>query len=173
MKNKIRLIKKRLRNGRLTDELTIKTVAWQSIDYLTAIELRNSNLNRPSGLALITAAPVQEELAIHLVATIEDKVVGTLFIEKTERENVGQIKQVAVSSEFRGRQIGQHLMAYAEKLASQQGYHEIVLNARESAWTFYEKLNYTSFGEQTFNGANLMQFYHKELPISSEEIDVA
>lgn len=173
MKNKIRRLKKRLQKGRFNNEIKMKVVAWQSAEYYSAIELRNNNLNHPSGLSLITSAPLQEEQAIHLVALIRGEVVGTLFLDVTERENVAQIKQVAVSPEHRGRKIGQHLMTYAENVAIQQGYQEIVLYARESAWTFYEKLNYVSFGEQASNGANIMQYYRKEIAITSDIVGVA
>lgn len=172
MKNKIRLLKKRLRKGRNND-LKLKMVPWHSPEYFAAIDLRNDNLNRPSGLNLITQAPAHEASAIHIVAMIKDEVVGTLFLEGTERDYVAQIKQVAVSPEHRGRKIGQHLMTYAENVAIQEGYQEIVLYARESAWLFYEKLNYHNFGEQASNGANLMQYYRKALGITSDNVEVA
>lgn len=172
MKNKIRLLKKRLRKGRNND-LKLKMVPWQSPEYFAAIKLRNDSLNRPSGLSLITSPPDQEEHAMHIVATIKGEVVGTLFLDGTERDYVAQIKQVAVSSEHRGRKIGQHLMTYAENIAIQHSYQEIVLYARESAWQFYEKLHYVNFGEQASNGANLMQYYRKELGISSDSVEVA
>ncbi len=173
MKNKIRLLKKRLRKGRFNNDLKLKIVSWQSPEYLSAIKLRNDSLNRPSGLDLITHPPTHEKHVVHIVAMIKGDVVGTLFLDHTERDGVGQIKQVAVSSEYRGRKIGQYLMTYAENVAIQMGYQEVVLYARESAWAFYEKLHYVNFGEQASNGANMMQYYRKELGITSDIVEVA
>ncbi|MBE9390463.1 GNAT family N-acetyltransferase [Vagococcus salmoninarum] len=145
------------------NQLKLKTVKWQSKEYIQGIVLRNNSLNRPSGLPLLTSVPLQEESAVHLVAIINGQVVGTLFLDQTERNKVAQIKQVAVSSDYRGQHIGQQLMAYAEKVARQLGYHEVVLNARDSAWLFYEKLGYQSFGETYHNHEMVMQPYRKVL----------
>ncbi|EST90510.1 GNAT family N-acetyltransferase [Vagococcus lutrae] len=136
--------------------IKMKTIQWQSKEYYEGIALRNQHLNQPSGLTLITDAPIQEELAIHLAAIIDQRVVGTLFLDNTDRENTAQIKQVAVSDAYRGMKIGQSLMAYAELIARQQGYEEIFLTARESAWLFYEKLGYESSGNTFIKSQGLI-----------------
>lgn len=144
-------------------KIKFAVVPWNSPAYIAAIDLRNESLNIPSNLPLLLDAPTNEAMAVHLVATIGREVVGTLYLDVTERDGVTQIKQVAVSSHYRGQRIGQQLMQYAELIATSEGYHEIVLNARDTAWNFYEKLDYQAFGEIYSNGSNDMQPYRKVL----------
>ena len=182
LKRKIKLIFRRETFRRLNKKqitpvaapvLEFKVIPWGSQAYLAGIDLRNDSLNIPSNLPLITSVPDQEAEAIHLVAMIQDQVVGTLFLDGTEREHVAQVKQVAISPNFRGQRIGQQLMAYAEVVAQTYGYAEIILNARDTAWNFYAKLNYQTFGEIYSNGTNAMQPYRKVLQsVPQEELFV-
>lgn len=146
--------------------MELKKINWHSEEYFEGIRLRNEQLNSPSGLTLLTDAPIQEKLAIHLVAIIDNKVVATLFLDNTSEAHVAQIKQVAVSSDYRGKNIGRALMQYAELVASQQGYTSIILNARDSAWHFYEKVGYTAIGNRFNKKDMIMQPYYKSLVAS-------
>ena len=143
--------------------MQLKTIQWLSKEYFEGIDLRNEQLNIPSNLTLITDAPVDEELAIHLVAVINQKVVATLFLDHTDNPHQAQIKQVAVSPDYRGNNIGKSLMNYAETIAYQQGYQSIILNARDSAWRFYEKLGYVAVDQPFPKGGMVMQPYYKSL----------
>ncbi|MGX6961470.1 GNAT family N-acetyltransferase [Vagococcus xieshaowenii] len=143
--------------------MQLKTIQWLSEEYFEGINLRNEQLNIPSNLTLITDAPVDEELAIHLVAVIDQKVVATLFLDNTSHPHQAQIKQVAVSPDYRGKNIGKSLMNYAEAIALQQGYQSIILNARDSAWKFYEKLGYVAVDQPFEKGSMMMQPYYKSI----------
>ena len=60
-----------------------------------------------------------------------------------------QVRQVAVDPAAHGRGIGSALMAAIELLAAEQGARELWLNARDSAYGFYERLGY-GFAGDTF-----------------------
>jgi len=58
-----------------------------------------------------------------------------------------QLRQVAVAPEFRGRGVGRALVQELESWARGAGFVEVWLNARDSAFEFYERLGYEYTGE--------------------------
>jgi len=54
----------------------------------------------------------------------------------------GQVRFMAVAPAWQGRGIGRELLEYLEEAATQLGYREIVLHAREAAVPFYIRLGY-------------------------------
>ena len=155
--------RKSLRRSTITPAIEFQVITWGSSAYIASLDLRNQSLNIPSQLPLLTAPPLEERTALHIVAKANGTVIGTLFLAATKVETVAQIKQVAVSSDYRGQKIGQSLMTFAEHIAAEVGYEELILHARESAWLFYEKLGYHADGIVYHNGANQMQPYRKAL----------
>ena len=73
--------------------------------------------------------------------------VGALIISKVD-DNTVHIRQVAVDQSVRGKNIGKKIMCFAEEVIETMGCEGIVLNARKNVKSFYEKLGYTSVGEE-------------------------
>lgn len=127
-------------------EVTIQQINTASELYPLTLELRDVVLRQPLGMSIHHEQLIGEDQAIHLCALYEDRVVGILLLKKVDDDTV-QMKQVAVDESLRGKQIGRKLVERAEQVAHESGYIHIVLNARQVALPFYEKLNYTAFDE--------------------------
>lgn len=97
---------------------------------------------------------VDNENVKHIVAIINDQVVGTmrLILEKKNKEMY--IGRLAILKEYRGKNIGSRLLDYAEKQALNTGYQTLSLSAQVNAKEFYKNNGYTSYGE-IFLDANI------------------
>jgi predicted GNAT family N-acyltransferase len=83
--------------------------------------------------------------ATHLVAMVDESVVGTLRI--LQHEGAAKIGRVAVRAAARGTGIGARLMERAAAIARERGYREIVLHAQVPVAAFYRRLGYIEEGE--------------------------
>ena len=81
---------------------------------------------------------------IHLLASLDNKVVGTARIDI---EQSGKVGRLAVLAEFRRRGIGRELMARCHELAERHGLSEVWCHAQEAALPFYSGLGYRITGE--------------------------
>jgi predicted GNAT family N-acyltransferase len=90
--------------------------------------------------------------ATHLVAILDETVVGTLRI--LQHEGVAKIGRVAVRATARRSGIGARLMERAAAIARARGYREIVLHAQVPVAGFYRRLGYIEEGE-TFEEAGI------------------
>ncbi|MMZ69082.1 putative N-acetyltransferase YjcF [compost metagenome] len=59
-----------------------------------------------------------------------------------------KMRQVAVDESLRGQQVGRRMVVFAEEIAREEGYARFVLNARQVAIPFYEKLGYNIISEE-------------------------
>lgn len=57
--------------------------------------------------------------------------------------NTAQIRYMAVHPNYRGKKLGQQVLLYLEKIATDKNIKKIILHARENAVPFYLKNNYT------------------------------
>ncbi|MGD6885566.1 MULTISPECIES: GNAT family N-acetyltransferase [Staphylococcus] len=69
-------------------------------------------------------------------------------------DNGVKIERVAILATHRNKGYGKLLMEFLEKVAKDQGYQRLMLNAQYHAQGFYESLGYQSFGE-TFMEENI------------------
>jgi len=104
-------------------------------------ELRWRILRRPWGKLRGSEKDGIEEKAIHIIACIDDKVVGVGRVHfNTKKE--AQIRYMAVEREYRGKGIGGLILKELEKRARNGGAKQIILNARENVVGFYKKHDY-------------------------------
>lgn len=129
------------------DSISIKEVIWETPEYHEALMLRDRVLRRPLGLNIMDDPWQQETGDRHICASIGDVMVGVLLLRRLDDVTL-QMKQVAVDEDARGRQVGRQMVEYAEALARQKGCKRIVLHARETAVSFYERLNYVCEGDR-------------------------
>lgn len=59
-----------------------------------------------------------------------------------------QVRQVAVAPAARGTGVGRALMLALEEIAAREGASDLWLNARSSAYGFYERLGYVAEGDE-------------------------
>jgi len=91
-----------------------------------------------------------ETSAWHVAAFIDNhKLIATGRLHKINKTD-GQIRYMAISEAYQSQGIGCLILNALESQARQEGLNKIVLNARESAVDFYQKLDYRVSGrEQT------------------------
>lgn len=76
------------------------------------------------------------------------KVVGSARLLPSAGDADRQLRQLAVSVDARGSGVGRMLVDALERRAGSEGATAIVLNARECAWEFYERLGYRYTGPE-------------------------
>lgn len=79
--------------------------------------------------------------------------VSTCRLHYIDKET-GQIERVATLEEYRGKHYGREAILEAEKWMREKGVKEIIINSREDALGFYEKLGYVpDFTKKSGEGA--------------------
>lgn len=133
------------------DSIKVRQILFGEEEYKLALKLRDEVLRRPLGMNIADDDLSGDASALHIGAFIEfgagERLVGTVLL-RIKDERTLQMKQVAVDESLRGIGVGQEMVKFAEALAVAKGYGEIVLNAREVAVPFYEKLDYLREGER-------------------------
>ena len=136
-----------------TPGVAFVTPDWGSFDEL--IERSFDVLYAPFGVARpdVTAGerdwrlpPVGTDVAVAL--SVQCDILGSAWLLPARGDVARQVRQVAVDSGARGRGVGLALMNAIELLAAEQGADELWLNARDSAYGFYERLGFKAEGEE-------------------------
>lgn len=120
-----------------------------SPSYRESIALRFDVLRKPLGLTWEPGAFDGEEKSIHVGCSVNGKLVGSLILKPVDTTTL-KMRQVAVANDQQSRGIGSVLVHFAEKIAIERGYREIVANARKAALKFYERLGYQIEGGEFF-----------------------
>jgi len=129
------------------EEQSICEVAHGSPEYWAAVDLRDAILRKPLGLRFSAEELEAERTSHHVACYRGDRLIGCLVLCPLESGDV-RMKQVAVVPEMQGRGIGTALVNHAEAFARTVGYRRMVLHARETAVTFYERLGYSIVGDR-------------------------
>lgn len=114
--------------------------------YREVIALRHKVLREPLGLHFTEEQLAAEASHIHLALMVEGQVAACLYLIR-ETDTRMRVRQVAVDPALQGTGLGKALALASERIAAQFGAREFVLDARETAIPFYEKLGYTVYGE--------------------------
>jgi predicted GNAT family N-acyltransferase len=77
-----------------------------------------------------------------------EELLGSARLLPTAGDAGRQVRQVVVRPAAQGVGIGQQLMCEIERIASDQGACELWLNARHTAYGFYEGLGWTFVGDE-------------------------
>ena len=97
---------------------------------------------------------VDNENVKHIIAIINDQVVGTMRLILENKNKEMYIGRLAILKEYRGKNIGSRLLDYAEKQAFKTGYQTLSLSAQVNAKEFYKNNGYIPYGE-IFLDANI------------------
>ena len=62
--------------------------------------------------------------------------------------NTLRLRQMAVNNNLQGKGIGASIMSFAENIARDKGYKNMMMHARDSAIGFYEKFGYKVMGDE-------------------------
>jgi N-acetylglutamate synthase-like GNAT family acetyltransferase len=123
------------------DQLIVRQIVFGSDDYRAALRLRYKVLREPLGLELGPQDTDSDETELQIGAFIASRLIGFLMM-RVISPDVVQMRQVAVDPTIQKRGTGRALVEEFEARARALGAREIIMNARLTAQTFYEKLGY-------------------------------
>lgn len=127
--------------------IVIKEIVHNSELYEEEVKLRYKILREPLSLLYTPEQLDEEKDQFHLCAFDDDKLIGSLLL-KPINQNIIQMRQFAVDSDYQGKGIGKLLVIHSEEFAVKKGFTKMILHARETAIPFYKKMNYILEGEQ-------------------------
>ncbi len=146
-------------------EVEIKRIDTINPLYSQALELRHEVLRVPIGMSIYEDDLSDEPDQFHFVAVNNQQVVGVVVLKIEDK--TGKLRQMAVSPEMQGRNLGKDLVNALEVYASSIGLSEIKLHARHYAVGFYEKLGYVKTSKPAFEEVG-MEHFEMEKNLNSE-----
>jgi thioesterase domain-containing protein len=109
-------------------------------------QLRWQVLRQPWGQALGSERDSLEQESFHrMIIDENNKVLAVGRLEKTSQFS-GQIRFMAVCESAQGQGLGRQIIEALEQQAKKLGITDLILNARENALSFYQKLGFISKG---------------------------
>lgn len=110
-------------------------------EYAQYYDLRWRVLRAPWGEPKGSEIDDIEDRCFHIMASVNDKVAGVGRLQYNS-DNEAQIRYMAVEKEYEGKHIGSRIVYALEQEARNRNINTIVLDAREPAVGFYNKLGY-------------------------------
>lgn len=129
-----------------TADLNCKVIDFGSEEQRASISLRRDVLRTPLGLDFTKEELESESDQVHIACFHGNTLTGILLFVKSGSD-VLKMRQVAVDEKLQDSGVGRAMVLFAEKWANDNGYHHILLNARETAVPFYLKLGYERIGD--------------------------
>lgn len=126
--------------------MKFQQIAYGSPSYQKELLLRDAVLRKPLGLALENDDLSQEGYQWHFGLFDGDHLIACVIAAPMSEELI-QLRQMAVSSQFQGHGFGRLLVQTLEKTLWEKGFKKIILHARVQVFGFYVRLGYTSIGE--------------------------
>ncbi|MGY0400989.1 GNAT family N-acetyltransferase [Carnobacterium jeotgali] len=124
----------------------IWTTDLNSSSYNDAIEIRKKVFVEEQLVPPALEIDDLENQTIHVIGYIENKAVATARLYKKDATTF-KVQRVAVSLDFRKKNLGNQLMLEIERYAQSKHFKTLVLDAQDHALVFYEKLGYHMKGE--------------------------
>ena len=121
-------------------------IDYNSKEYHDMVELRNQLLRKPLGLSLLKEDLLNEKNNIFIGYFDDGKLEGCCMLVPLDNHTI-QLRQMAVLAGLQGKGIGRTIMQFAENLARDKGFKNIMMHARESAIGFYQKQGYEIKGD--------------------------
>jgi len=118
-----------------------------SAEFTKYYQLRWQVLREPWQQPIGSEKDELEEQSYHrMIINSKDEVLAVARLERIGQHQ-GKIRYMAVSENTSGQGLGRQLVVELEALAQQLGITEIILEAREKAVGFYERLGYQQVGK--------------------------
>jgi predicted GNAT family N-acyltransferase len=124
----------------------LREIRYDSPDYDASVSLRCRVLRTPLGLYPGPEERPAEAKLRHLGAFEDGVLIACLMLEELGEGRI-KMRQVAVDFHRQRSGLGTRLVRFSETVAKAAGKREMVLNAREKAIPFYERLGYAVRGE--------------------------
>jgi predicted GNAT family N-acyltransferase len=125
----------------------LKQIDHGTPEYKQMVKLRDDILRRPLGLNFSADELAREKEDILLGAFDEDKILACCLLTRVDEKTL-KLRQMAVQNNLQGKGIGASIMSFAETIARDKGYKNLVMHARNTAIGFYEKFGYKVKGDE-------------------------
>jgi ribosomal protein S18 acetylase RimI-like enzyme len=126
--------------------MEIRLITTSDPEYKAVFDLRERVLRKPLGQSLYNDDLRGEPDELILTAYDGVVLVGCLMLRPLADGEI-KLRQMAVAPETQGRGVGAELVRAAEELVRKRGFNRMVLNARNYALGFYERLGYSVEGQ--------------------------
>jgi N-acetylglutamate synthase-like GNAT family acetyltransferase len=127
--------------------MALKIIDHGTKEYLQMVKLRNEMLRKPLGLKFDDEELAEEKKDVLMGAFEDDRILGCCLLTKVDETTV-RLRQMAVPNSMQGKGIGKALMIFAENIARDLGYKTLIMHARKTAIGFYERLGYSTKGNE-------------------------
>ena len=131
----------------------LKQIDHGTPEYQQMVQLRNQILRQPLGLSFTDDELAKEKNDILIAAFDDDEILGCCMLCPVDN-NTLRLRQMAVNNNLQGKGVGASIMSFAENLARDKGYRNMIMHARNTAIGFYEKFGYKVKGGE-FTEVNL------------------
>jgi predicted GNAT family N-acyltransferase len=129
------------------ENVVISQINSSSPKYQQVWELREEILRKPLGLSLRNEDLSRDHIDTIFIAEHNGHVIGCLMLQRKDVKQL-QLRQMAVASEWQGKNIGRLLVNAAEDFSSSNGYTSMMMHARKVAIGFYLSLGYSIKGDE-------------------------
>ena len=129
------------------NDIVITHIDDKAPEYPQVFALRDEILRRPLGMSLKDDDLSRDRIDTIFIARQGDEVLACLMLHHKDEEHL-QLRQMAVAAAWQGKSVGRLLVQAAEQWAAEQGYSKMILHARQVAKGFYDRLGYTTAGDE-------------------------
>jgi predicted GNAT family N-acyltransferase len=105
-------------------------------------DLRYRILREPLGKKRGSEKNDGDKSGLHICIYDDGALKAIARLDKTDQENVGQVRFVAVENAQQGKGYGRMIMEAVEEISEDRGDTKMILHARDYAVDFYLKLDY-------------------------------
>jgi predicted GNAT family N-acyltransferase len=127
--------------------MPLRIIDHGSPEYDQMVALRMEILRKPLGLSFTSGELELERGDILLGAFDEDRLLACCLLTRQDASTC-RLRQMAVVNSLQGRGLGASLLHFAENVAKDRGFRELVMHARRTAVGFYEKQGYRTSGPE-------------------------
>jgi ribosomal protein S18 acetylase RimI-like enzyme len=124
----------------------LREFSFGTPEYDASVVLRSRVLREPLALRVGPEERAEESGLVHLGAFEGERLVGCLMLHDLGEKRV-KMRQVAIDFDRQRSGLGSALVRFSEEVALAKGFSEMVLHARETAISFYERLGYERKGD--------------------------
>jgi predicted GNAT family N-acyltransferase len=127
--------------------MALRIIDHGTKEYQQMVNLRLEILRKPLGLSFDPKELEKEKEDVLMGAFEDDRLLGCCLLTRQDQHTM-RLRQMAVPNSMQGKGIGRALMIFAENIARDLGYRKLCMHARKTALGFYEKLGYSTAGEE-------------------------
>lgn len=127
--------------------MALKQIDHGTPEYKKMVKLRDEILRKPLGLHFTPEELNKEKEDILLGAFDEDEILACCLLTRVDNKTI-KLRQMAVQNNLQGKGIGASMMNFAETVARDKGYKNLMMHARNTAVGFYEKFGYRVKGDE-------------------------